>query len=165
MNPPNDESFLYVINDRETGANRHILSLLSQDLVFDAGLPSGCILGEMADGAENFDHKHFIQNDAFLNVLHGVIEKHGPKVPELRAEAKRQKNGWVYIIDPRTPTPMGEIPPEDIFGAFEVKRRRLRQFHGSPSYKIMAENGFMQLDPWIKIPLLEHLESLAKQSH
>ena len=39
--------------------------------------------------------------------------------PELRAAAKRQPNGWVYVIHPDI-DPDGKVPPDAIQGAFAV---------------------------------------------
>jgi hypothetical protein len=60
------------------------------------------------------------------------------------AEAARLGNGWVYIIDQRTPTPGGQVPPEDIIGAFEVKDGDILpgSYRASPNHMILSPNGF-----------------------
>src|SRR5262249_21366909 len=47
-------------------------------------------------------------------------EMHRTIVNGFAEEALRQQDGWIYILDGRTPTPQGAVPPEDISGAFEV---------------------------------------------
>lgn len=43
--------------------------------------------------------------------------------PELLAEARRQRGGWVYEIDgAMVSDPDGEVPPTAIIGAWEVSR-------------------------------------------
>ncbi len=63
----------------------------------------------------------FARNRVFVEFMHAVIARNAPEMPGFIAEAKRQGNGWVYIIDQRTPTPLGAVPPEHIVGVFEIK--------------------------------------------
>ena len=35
------------------------------------------------------------------------------------------------------------------------------RFHGSPNYRILTTDGFMQLDPWLKDRLVEELVAIA----
>jgi len=77
------------------------------------------------------------------------------------AEAHRLHNGFVSILDLRTPTPNDAVPPEDIIGAVEVHEGQLGHFHGSPNYRIFAQNGLMTLDPWLHAKLMEELMAVV----
>ncbi len=91
--------------------------------------------------------ENFARNTVFVDFLHHVIAHHAPNQPPLRAEAQQQGSGWIYIIDQRTPTPEGEVPPEDIIGAFEVVDGHVvpESYRGSPQHRVLSAHGFFQL--------------------
>ena len=68
----------------------------------------------------------------------------------------------IYIIDRRTPTPMGHVPSEDILGGFQVSQGVLVQDSYQPmkSPKIVSERGMFQLDNFLHPRLLEALKQL-----
>ena len=50
-------------------------------------------------------------NPVFVAFLHSVIRARGPSDPGLRAAAAAQRDGWVYVVDLRTPGgPQGQVP-------------------------------------------------------
>ncbi len=53
----------------------------------------------------------FAPNRVFVDFLHGVIARRGTELPGLTAEAKRQGDGRVYVIDQRTRTRKGPSRP------------------------------------------------------
>jgi len=73
-----------------------------------------------------------------------------------------QKNGHVYIIDQRTPTPEGRVPPSDIMGAFEVENETLKNFNENSSYQIRTENGFCDFGKKMNVKMNEYLENLVR---
>lgn len=79
-----------------------------------------------------------------------------PKIPQFVEAARQQIRGFLYIIDSRTPDPDGDIPPEDILGAFELQSGKTtpESYVPSPNYQLMTENGFFDLE-WIEQPLME----------
>ena len=105
----------------------------------------------------------FAQNRVFMDFLHRVITRHGPELPGLIAEAGRQRNGWLYIIDQRTRTPEGAVPPEDIIGAFEVRGGQIvpDSYRPFPSHMILTEDGFLRLGAELQAFLLQELANLA----
>jgi hypothetical protein len=89
-----------------------------------SGLPPEIVVGVLrgpVESVEAITPAVFARNRVFVDFMHSVIARRGPELPGLVAAARRQGDGWVYIIDQRTPTPQGAVPPEDIVGAFEVK--------------------------------------------
>src|SRR5262245_34040212 len=108
-----------------------VLSVLTPtDVEQIGGLPNEALAGLIGIPAqdpnslsavtgEGFSVHEFRANPALVAFMHKVIETLGPSTPELQDAAQRQGNGFVYIIDLRTPEgPMGRVPPEDIIGAF-----------------------------------------------
>jgi hypothetical protein len=105
----------------------------------------------------------FVQNRVFVDFLHRVIARHGPELPGVIAEAGRQRDGWVYVIDQRTRTPQGAVPPEDIIGAFEVRGGQVvpDSYLPFPSHMILTEDGFFRLGAELQALLLQELANLV----
>lgn len=101
-----------------------ILSFLSPDQIAAIGkIPELAIIGcfEVVDG-----EKRFRPNRAFVEYMHEVIKRTGPSIESIQAVALRQRTGYVYVIDLRTPDgPQGRVPTEDIIGAFEIKEGKI----------------------------------------
>ena len=84
------------------------------------GLPNEAIAGFIH--GEEAPSQTFRPNPRFTEFLHEVIRWTAPSDPDFRSTAREQVNGWVYIIDLRTPEgPQGRVPPEDIIGGFQVQ--------------------------------------------
>ena len=100
--------------------SERVLSILTPaEIGALGGLQREAIVGVFRDEALSLDR--FRSNPGFLRYLHDVIRIAGPSDPQLTESAARQVKGWIYTIDLRTLNgPMGDVPPEDIIGAFEV---------------------------------------------
>ncbi|HKW00121.1 MAG TPA: hypothetical protein VJN96_09860 [Vicinamibacterales bacterium] len=114
-----------------------VVSYLPEDIVFNSGLA-----GE------------------------AMIATHAPELPELQAEARRQHSGWVYVIDARTPTPAGDVPPWDILGRFEGRDGAIvpRSYQPNPNHTLCSSNGLFQLDSRLYKQLLERVMTSASGS-
>jgi hypothetical protein len=143
----------------EQGRMRCYLAAVDVDL--DGGLPGEAILGEFTGGPERLDPDHFTPNPKFLQFLHRVLARHAASAPGFLAEAERQKDGHVYVLDKRTPTPTGAVPPEDIIGAIEIAGGKPLRYVGSPRYAALTIRGQTQLDPWLHARLVDELRALA----
>jgi len=98
---------------------RDVVSLLPDDVVFVSGLAGEAIVGhctQLLEKGVSITDVNFQPNKLFVDLLHDVIATEGPEPPALQAEARRQHTGRVYVIDARTPTPAGHVPPYDIIG-------------------------------------------------
>jgi hypothetical protein len=145
------------------------LAALPHDVVFRAGLPWQAVVGEalmgakdvMADRPEGLQYERFKANPEFARFLHWVLAKHAPRCPSIVLEAGRQRNGYVYIVDMRTPTPAGPVPPSDIIGAVEVQNGEVTSYQGSPQYEPFGRSGLMQLEHWLEARFKEELSALA----
>ncbi len=151
----------YIYDTVVEGRHRYFASLLPHDRGFTTGLPSEAIIGEFTSGPETLTPNAFQQNPEFITFMAYAIGKHASTCPGLIAETRRQQNGFVYILDNRTPTPDDAVPPEDIIGGVEIANGKMLRFHGSPNYQLLTDNGFMQLDPWLKNRLIEELVAIA----
>lgn len=120
-----------------------VLSLLQPSEVASLGeLPAEAIAGTLSGDTE------FSANPAFVTFVHEVIRRDGPMDPNLVAAAEAQMDGWVYVIDLRTPEGVqGRVPPEDIVGGFEVKEGEIvpDSYWQNDEHRPFTEHGLMQL--------------------
>jgi hypothetical protein len=163
-----DGSF-YVYRVQSPEGSRDVISLLAHDLVFASGLAEETIVGACTQPIENGDpitEANFQPNEHFLQLLHNVIAAEAPKLPDFQAEAKRQGAGWIYVIDARTPTPAGEVPPHDIIGAFEVRDGIAVQSSYQPNsnHQLFSSHGIFQLERSLHDKLMERLMKCAADS-
>ena len=146
-------------------ATMEVLSLLPPELVERlGGIPSAAVCGVLDRQAPE---SHFRANPKFVELLHSVIRKAGPGDAELQAAAALQKNGWVYVIDLRTPDgPQGRVLPEDIIGGFEVKEGVIdpQSYYQNQKHLVFSSRGLMLLPPTLQKALLEELSRLPLES-
>jgi hypothetical protein len=156
-----EPSFI-VCRVRTAEGEQDLVTLLPPDAVFAQGLAPeavvGVLTGPLGEG-DRIAPENFARNRVFVEFLHGVIARHAPEQPGFQAEARRMGNGWIYLIDQRTPTPQGAVPPEDIFGAFEVKDGAVVPGSYKPSdrHRILSVNGFFRLDAGLYQCLMDEL--------
>ena len=135
------------------------LSVLSPDEVrVLGGLPGEAIAGFFVGPTSSLEFFH--PNRTYIDFLQRVIAEFGGRSPDLVAGAQAQKEGWLYIIDPRTPEgPNGHVGPEDIFGAFEVRGGVLVPGSYTPNdnYRVLTENGLTQLTPALRTAFIAAL--------
>jgi hypothetical protein len=146
--------------------SRYYVTVLPQEVVFTRGLAPEAIVGvlsEQWDPTSAITPEVFARNSVFVDFMHAVISRHGPNQPGFQAEARRLGDGWVYVIDQRTPTPQGPVPPEDILGAFEVRGGTVvpDSYRRSPQHRILSERGFVRLGDELQECLLRELAALG----
>jgi len=150
--------------ERPTGSSDFV-SLVSGDIVFEYGLVGDAIVGECIHLLEEGEHitaANFRPNRAFVKLLHDVIARHAPQLPGLQAEARRQHTGWVYVIDARTPSPDGHVPPSDVIGGFEVSDGEVvpHSYRPNANHKLLTEDGLFELEPALHDRLMERINEL-----
>lgn len=117
------------------------------DMEAAGGIPNVGICGRYQDinGIRTFE-----PNPAFVRFMHATIAEFGLHDPGLQAAAIEQGEGYVYIIDLRTPDgPMGRVPPEDIIGAFKVEGGSIvpASYQEMGTHRLMTDNGLVQFLP------------------
>jgi hypothetical protein len=141
------------------------VTCLRHEHVFANGLPSEAIIGVLLrplGSVEAITPEVFSPNRVFVDFMHGVIARRGPQLQGLIAEASRQGNGLVVVVDQRTRNQEGRIPPDDIIGVFEVKNGQVApgSYTPSPNHVRLSPDGFFQLDAELQMCLLEELSAL-----
>ena len=141
---------------------RDVVSLLPMESGFTEGLAPESIVGScprLLEHGEKVSPNNFARNPVFVKFLHGVIARRGHEVPALQAAARGQKEGWIYIIDARTPNPQGEVPPHDIIGGFQVKAGAViaGSYKANPNHLLLSVEGLFQLDAALHQLLMEEI--------
>ena len=142
------------------------MTVLPPESVSERGLPGVAIVGALTKPlggeGEHVAADVFTPNPAFVRFMHDVLAKHAPLVDSFRDEARRQREGWVYVIDARTPDPAGTVPPEDVLGAVEVKDGEPvpGSYRANPGHQILTARGFFQLGEELHACLLAEVEAL-----
>jgi hypothetical protein len=143
---------------------RRVVSLLKPADVEALGtLPQLAICGEYVgyDSSE----VSFRPNPEFVDFMHRVIAEVAPNDPGFIAAAKSQGEGWLYIIDQRTPEGThGRVPPEDIVGAFKVEQGEVmpESYNPSPNYKVLTRHGLPRLPLVLNAALIAALKASGK---
>jgi hypothetical protein len=132
---------------------------------FQRGLAPEAIIGLLlkpVDQISAITPEVFSSNRVFVDFLYAVIARRCPELPGMLAEARRQGDGWVYVIDQRTRNPEGHIPPEDILGVFTVQGGKLMpdSYQRCPKHMILSADGFFRLGAELQACLLEELASV-----
>lgn len=155
---------LKIIETTVDGINKSYCTFISQEHIFKYGLSANVIVGEVQklDSGEVDFENSFVENTLFKKSIFDFLEKEIVNDPQLIESARQQDEGWVYILDQRTPTPDGEVPPYDIVGAFEVKEGVLEGFSANQNYQLKSENGFTDLGGRLNIKFNDYLKKLSK---
>jgi hypothetical protein len=153
---------IHVCRVETPDGTKDLVTLLPPESFFADGLVPEAVIGTclrpVATG-EAIRPDNFARNPEFVEFMHGLIAAQGPQLPGLRAEARRQGDGWVYLIDGRTRTPQGSVPPHDVIGVFQVENGLIvaGSYRGNPNHRILSEDGFFQLPADLQELLLAEL--------
>lgn len=138
---------------------QNVMSLLSPEEVDSlGGLPGEAIAG-IVEG-EAATPEAFRPNSRFIEFMHQVIRAAGPLDPDLRAAAREQGSGYVYIIDLRTPDgPQGRVPPEDIIGAFKIENGEILpdSYAANERHRVFTACGLVLLPPSLRAAFVARL--------
>jgi len=117
--------------------------------------------GPMPSGSAQVVPDAVRPNRVFIDFMHEVIRARAPSDPDLRAAAAAQWDGWVYVIDLRTPDgPQGRVPAEDIIGGFQVAHGEILADTYVPNekHKVYTSNGLVRLPPLLRAAFVEELK-------
>ena len=168
LNIPNSgELKLNVVSvDVEENITKHYVTFVSSELIFTKGVLGSVILGEVDKlETQDFDFETgFRANSLFRQTLFYFMQTEMSLDPSFIQGAVNQGDGYLHVIDQRTPTPQGRVPNYDILGAFKVTSGKLGAFEGNDVYRIRTENGFCDFGKSINAKLNQHLDYLVLQS-
>lgn len=145
----------------ETPAIRALSLVGPEEFAGRDALPPQAFLGHLENDAVGVET--FRPNPKFIEFMHEVIKRAGPADREMQEAAVQQQTGYLYIIDLRTPDgPQGEVPTEDIVGAFEVRDGMIvaQSYWANEDHRLMTKNGIVQLPPTLQAALETALREL-----
>jgi len=128
--------------------NYCVFGSIDMEIILEKGLISEAIVGIFRGKYSKDNHElieSFTENKIFKDLMHEVIEKYTPHDIYFQKELKRQKNGWIYIIDKRCKDPNGQVLSHDIIGAFEIKNSKVITYKANKNHHIYTKNGFFIL--------------------
>ncbi|HEU4452884.1 MAG TPA: hypothetical protein VFR81_07480 [Longimicrobium sp.] len=145
-----------------SGETRDYATVIPPETAFATGLPADAIVGILLEPAAEGQAPSvdaFAENPAFRALLDEVVGRHAPDEPAIRDEAVRLGSGYVYVIDGRTPDPAGQVPAEDVVGAFQVREGTIVRdpYLPNPRHQLLSENGFFRLGDALHQRLLEEI--------
>lgn len=158
---------VFVFTVWESGEATDYATVLPPEVFSKAGAAGEAIVGALprseGTGDGYVSPEGFVPNEVFTRFLHSIVAEHAPGLPGLQAEAERIGNGWIDIIDRRTPTPEGPVPPEDIIGGFQVTGGRAvpGSYVAGESHRLLTERGFFHLDEGLHKKLVDELVARA----
>lgn len=169
-----DQSYLgreVFVFQADIGADaQEVVSILDPSTVFEHGLPTEAILGVLrpsATGEHQITPERFQENPAFVHYLQGLISNRIHGVEGIRRAAQHQGEGYVYLIDARTPQPDGHVPPADIIGAVKIQAGTVvaASYQPNPNHRLLTKDGFFALPTELEIILQTDLHARCIRPH
>lgn len=163
-----DDSHIFVCRVDEPEGVKDYVTLLPPEVFFPRDLFPEMVIGILARPLEEHERitpDVFARNRVFVDFMHDVIARHGANEPGLREQAHRVGDGFVDIIDQRTPDPRGSVPAHDVVGSFEVRNGEVLpgSYSRNHNHVILSADGFFNLGANLDRRLRE--EVLACYSH
>ena len=146
MLPP---SMIAALSEVDISEGAYSVSYLPPGIVMTHGLPPGSVIGFLPSKDSEMTSIHI--STAFRLRIHEIAAADRP--PGLVAEAKRQENGAVAMIDQRNEDPMGEVPSADIIGFYWVSEGRITKYEPNSHYEFISSAGLFKLTPSIRAEL------------
>jgi len=147
---PGRQIFVFQI---DAGAGvQEVVSILGPDAVFEHGLCNEAILGILgpdANGSQRITPERFRENRGFVQYLGALLAEHVYGLEGLQRAAEEMGDGYVYLLDARTPEPEGQVPPADIIAAIRVQASVLvaGSYQHNRNHRLLTEHGFFRLPP------------------
>lgn len=148
---------LFVYTFHHEGNIHRALSILDPAVVGDRGIPTESVLGEISAHLPSMTPDQFEANEAFVTLLHQIVQDKAPLIPEYQKQAQVSGIDILPIVDLRAGKITGEATAEDMIGQFEIRFGQIvsNSYKPNPAYKLLTDNGPIQLHPVLEIELLE----------
>ena len=153
------ETYVFAVNMK--GKPMLCVSFLNPEKAMKEGLKGEVVVGFLKEKG-GLNPENFVANRAFKNFLHGVIGKEIVNDPNCKEEAKRVKDGDVFIIDARTENPQGDVPPYDIVGAVKAEKGKIVKgsYSANPNHMLVGPTGMFKLSEFLEKKLIKALSKL-----
>lgn len=157
---------LFVYTFHHDGNVHRALSVLDPTTVGDKGIPTESVLGEITSSLPSMTPDQFDTNENFLQFLHQLITDRVPNIQEYRQQARMIGTGILPIIDGRAGKFTGEASDEDLIGHFSLRTGNIlpNSYIPNPAYKVLTDNGPIQLHAGLEALFLERIRQLLDES-
>lgn len=149
------------------GAPQQFVTMVDQDSIVEHGLRPEQIVGQLrtptAEGGK-VEADNFMPNVAFVDFLHDFVARTAAEDKGLLEVAASGKVENLFVVDQRTAAPDGNVPPEDILGAFEVRNGSITAADYQSNrgkHQLLTDRGFFNLGAGMMLRLADALSSPA----
>lgn len=153
-----------LVNTGINGQEKTFVTFLPTETINSTGLKESTIAGIIKNPHEKLEPNNFIENGAFKETIKSFFDYIASKDNELIDSAKNSNDEWIYIIDQRNKDPLGNVPPDDIIGVFQVVDRKLSEFKVNPNYRLMTVDGILNLGKDKNKDFTDYLISVANHT-
>jgi hypothetical protein len=139
----------------------HLLSPLGKEELGKLTSRSELFLGRLIDPEKEITPENISYNADFLVVLHQIVRDLMVNDPDVIAEANNQPNGFVFIVDRRSPEGE-EVEKEDVIGIFLVNENKTdtSRYRPNPDYKLISKRGVAKFPDEVEMELMKVLMGL-----
>ncbi len=139
----------------------HLLSPLGKEELAKQQSRSELFLGRLIDPEKEIGPDNISYNADFLVVLHKIVRDLMLNDPEVLAEVAAQPNGFVFIVDRRSPEGE-EVEKEDIIGIYLVNENEtdVNRYRPNPEYKLISKRGVGKFADEVEVELMRVLLAL-----
>lgn len=129
----------------------HLLSPFTKEELKNVQSRSELFLGQLIEPAIGVVPGNISYNKDFLVHIHALVRDRMVSDPQVIARAEEQPNGFVFIIDRRSPATLDASPDkvdkQDIIGIFLCNDRKTdaSKYRPNPDYLLISEKGIGQL--------------------
>lgn len=137
----------------------HLLSPFSREELKSAKSRSELFIGQLIEPAIGVLPGNVAYNKDFLVYVHSLVRDSMVNDPQVLARAEEQPNGFVFIVDRRSPgTENGaaeHVDKEDIIGIFVCHDRKtdVSRYRPNPDYLLITEKGIGQFPEAVEAEL------------
>tara|TARA_Y100000310_G_scaffold144610_1_gene143862 strand:+ start:7078 stop:7542 length:465 start_codon:yes stop_codon:yes gene_type:complete len=153
------ETYVFVVNMK--GKQMFCVSIIPPEKAMKDGLKGEVVVGFLKEKG-GLRPENFVANKPFKDFMHEVIGKEILKDPFCKEEAKRVKDGSIFIIDARTPDLQGNVPPYDIIGVVKVAKGKVVKgsYERNPNHSLVSPTGMFKLSEYLEKKLIKALSKL-----
>ncbi len=157
----NDALSPFAVVSADIGAGEvQYVTIVPQKIIFSSGLIPQAIVGQLIQPNGKIVPENFARNSVFVEYMHTFIAREGTKIPQIKSQAEKIKNGKFDLLDLRSGSPGSE----NIIGVFSVHNGKIISYERNRDHRILSEKGFFRLPYGIEMKLIEELSAQAKRS-
>jgi hypothetical protein len=152
----------------QNGPNEiHLLSPFTKEELKNVQSRSELFIGQLNEPAIGVVPGNISYNKDFLVHMHALVRDIMVNDPQVIARAEEQPNGFVFIVDRRSPgteqNSEANVDKQDIIGIFVCHDRKtdVSKYRPNPDYVLISEKGIGQFPPAVEEALFKLVRNQA----